>query len=319
MAMRVLVPAITLVLSVAMGLSVVPALGQFGPGDRTPGLKNEIPAPIKGMDLINKLGDRVATGVTLIDSSGKAVLFSSLLNRPALDASGASLGHNRPVVLLLVYFRCPLLCPMVLEKFTTTLKAIDFTIGREYDVVVVSFDQRDRYTDASAQRNAQIIQYGCGDSPELRAGMSYLVGEPEQVRTLADSVGFPYRYLTEAGEFAHPSAVFVLTPDGRVSRTLTGLMYPATDVRLALLEASSGKIGSLFDKFTLWCFHFDPLAATYTMRVMRVMQVAAGATVMLLGGGIGLFLIRERRKARVADAEAASVRAGKVTVGTASG
>lgn len=289
--------------SLATGLALVlafaptlPAAAQFQLGDHTPGLKNEIPAPIKGMEIENKLGDRVPLDLPLIDASGRKVTLGEYFNRPARDKTGAALGANKPIVLVMVYFRCKLLCPMVLEKFTATLKDVDFTAGREYDAVVVSFDHRDSATDAASQQNAQVLTYGRGTDEDVRSGWHFLVGEPENTRRLGQALGFPFRFLQESGEYSHATAVYILTPDGRIARALTGLNYPAKDVRLALLEASEGRIGSAFDKFTFWCFHFDPSAGTYSVRVMRVMQAAGAAGVVVLGSLIGAYLWRERRR-----------------------
>ena len=273
-----------------------PALAQFQIFDNQPGAKNEIPAPIKGMDLQNKLGDTVPFDIELINTAGKKVKLGDYFNRPAKDKDGTSLGYNKPVVLIMVYFRCKLLCPLVLDKFTSTLKEIDFTTGREYDAVVVSFDHRDTFTDAASQQSGQVMSYGRGKGDDIRAGWNFLVGDPEQTRRLGNALGFPYRYLSEAGEYSHGTAVFVLTPDGRISRELTGLNYPSKDVRLSLLEASQGKIGSAFDKFTFWCFHFDASAGRYTLEAMRLVQIAGVAGTLALGGLIGAYLWRERRR-----------------------
>jgi protein SCO1/2 len=201
---------------------------------------------------------------------------------------------------MMVYYRCPVLCPMVLEKFTKTLNELDFTAGTEFDALVVSFDPRDKAADAVRERANQLLFYKQPTTDAVRDGWNFLScnDAPENAVALADAVGFPFRFLVNTGEYSHGAAVFVLTPEGKVSRYLLGLDYPSRDVRFALLEASQGKIGNVFDRFTLWCYHYDPSAGVYSLQAMRVMQVGASLCAVLLGSLVASLLAWERRKRR---------------------
>jgi protein SCO1/2 len=259
------------------------AAGQVVPKER--------PAPVRDLEIRDKRGEQMPSSLQFKDHTGRIVSLGSYFNRPTGDGKG-----KKPVVVQLMYFRCPILCPTVLGKFTQTLKELSFSAGQDYDVLLVSVDHRDTPEDAARQREAQLAAYG--RDPDISArGWNYLVG-PESARTLADAVGFEYRWVPEAKEYAHGAALFVLTPEGKLSRTLTGLNYPAQDVKLALLEASGGKIGSVFDSFTLWCYHFNPETGSYSLAAMRVMQAAGGATVLVLGGFLGAMFAHERLRRR---------------------
>lgn len=254
---------------------------------------SEMPPPVRGLEVNNKLGQQIPLHLQFKDQTGKTVSLGSYFNRPTADGKG-----KKPVVIQMQYFRCPILCPTVLEKFTRTLNQLDFTVGSEFDALIISFDHRDQYTDAASHRLTQLASYDRPQTESVIQGWNYLVGAPETSRELADALGFPYRWLPESDEYSHGAVVFVLTPEGKISRYLTGLGYPAKDVRLALVEASSGKIGTVFDAFTLWCYHFDPNLGSYTPQAMRIMQLVSAATVLSLGGLLIAMQIHERRRRR---------------------
>jgi protein SCO1/2 len=284
------------------------------PGEPEPDLR---PREVRGLEISNKLGDVVPLSLTFTQVDGSTVKLGDFFNLPAPGTGGTI---KKPVVLMMVYFRCPILCPMVLEKFTKTLNELDFTAGTEYDALVVSFDPRDKPVDAVKQRAEQLLFYKQPTSQTIRDGWNFLTchEHPENALALADSLGFPFRFMTNTGEYSHGAAVFVLTPEGKISRYLLGLDYPARDVRFALLEASQGKIGNVFDRFTLWCYHFDPEAGVYTLQAMRVMQVGASLCAVLLGGLIFSLLSWERRKRRRLAAPAASMSADPVAIAAVS-
>jgi protein SCO1 len=281
------------VVSARAGALIASALLALAPAAWAQRVMTEMPEPVRGLEVANKLGTTIPLDLTFSDEEGRTIKLGDYFGQTAADG-----GHTKPVVLVMMYFRCPILCPMVLEKFTKTLNQVDFTVGKDFDAVVVSFDQRDTPADARVQRAAQLAIYERPIDDSVRGGWNFLTSRPENARALADALGFPYRYLPDSGEFAHGSVVFVLTGDGKISRYFTGLNYPPRDVRFGLLEATNGRIGSVVDQFTLWCYHFDPTAGTYTMQAMRVMQLSSGVTVALLGGLIGGLMVRERRRRR---------------------
>lgn len=304
---RVIAGAVALAAAVCSGA----AARAEGPGESAePDLR---PREVRGLEIENKLGERVPLALTFTQVDGSTVRLGDFFNRTSEKTS-----LKKPVVLMMVYYRCPILCPMVLEKFTKTLNELDFTAGTEFDALVVSFDPRDKPEDAIRERANQLMFYKQPTTDSIRDGWHFLTcsNVPENARSLADALGFQYRYLMNTGEFAHGAAVFVLTPEGKISRTLLGLDYPPRDVRFALLEASEGKIGSLVDKFTLWCYHYDPNAGVYSVQAFRVMQVGASLCAVVLGAVIfGLFRWerRKRRRALEATSQAAADAADSVS------
>jgi protein SCO1/2 len=205
----------------------------------------------------------------------------------------------RPTVFVLAYYRCPMLCNQVLNGVARTLQAIDFEPGKEFEVVVVSFDPTDTVELAAAKKDAVVHAFdhdGDGD------GWHFLVGDEKAVKKIADSVGFQYQYDAATQQYAHASGVVLLTPAGRVSRYFYGIDYPTRDVRLGLVEASEGRIGSRVDELLLYCFHYDPLTGRYGLAIIRVIRAGGVATVLAIVCFIGVSLRRERKQ-RVKSSE----------------
>lgn len=275
----------------ACALAVAAALG-IAPGARAQIIRNELPEQVRGLELQDNTGNTIPLDLQFTDSSGKPVRLGDLFNRP-----GPREGSRRPVVVVMMYFRCPLLCPKVVEETIESFRGLDdLTVGTDYDALFVSFDPRDQPIDAERKKNDALMAYERTIDDSIRAGMSFLTGPAANSRALADALGFPYRYLPDSGEYSHGAVIIVLTPDGTISRYLTGLTYPVRDLRLALVEAADGRIGSLTDRFLLWCYHFDPSQGGYVLRAMRLMQAAGAATVLLLGGFIGWLFYAERHR-----------------------
>lgn len=261
-------------------------------------IPTDVPEPVKGLTITNNLGKFVPMYLQVTTAEGKIVSLNEFFNRPTMkDGKPAGKG-NKPVVIQMSYFRCPILCPTILEKFTKTIDTIDFTVGEDFDVLVVSFDHRDKPADARSHKAAQMLAYQRPENNDIRDGWNFVIASPETSRQLGESLGFPFRYLPESDEYSHGTALFVLTPEGKISSYLTGLNYPAKDVKLALLDASNGKIGSFWDAFPLWCYHFDPNAGTYSLQAMRVMQLGSGGAAVLLGGFLGVLWWADRRRRR---------------------
>lgn len=284
-------------LGVLLAAPASEALGQLVPKEK--------PVPARGLEIQNRLGEQVPGEISVIDESGNAITFGSLLNQPGAPTDGGDRTFTKPLVVLMVYFSCPLQCPQTLEGLGETLSKVDYTVGHEYDVAVVSFDPRDKPLEAERQKQAMLLSYNRPTSDRVRDGWRFLTTPPADARRLADSLGFTFRYLPEAGEFSHPTVVYVLTPEGRVSRQFNGVKFPTKDFRFALLEASNGRIGDTFDQFTFWCYHFDPESGSYTLQAMRIMQLGGGVTVVALGGLLASLMLHERRKVRRAMIQAA--------------
>lgn len=206
---------------------------------------------------------------------------------------------ERPVVLALVYYQCPKLCNQVLNGMTTALKSVDFTSGEDYEVVVVSFDPREGPELAKSKKAAYMYKF---NREGAERSWHFLTGESPEIEALAEAVGFHYEFDEKSQQFAHASAIYLATPDGRLSRYFYGIDYKPRDLRLGLIESSAGKIGSPVDAVLLYCFHYDPLTGRYGLVIHRVLQLAGGATALGLGAFIAVMLVWEK-KGRFAAAE----------------
>lgn len=265
-----------------------------------------MPEPVRGLEIQDKRGQQVPLDLGFFDEQANAVKLSAYFNRPGTASDGSSRTFNKPVVLLMVYYTCPLQCPQTLEGLHQVLNGVEnFTVGNEFDVVIVSFDPRDKPRDAAHRKIASLMSYNRPTTDGIRNGWTYLTSSAVSARSLADAIGFPFRFLPESGEFGHPTVVYVLTPEGKVSRQFNGVKFPARDLRFALMEASSGRIGDTFEKFAFWCYHFDPDSGGYTLQAMRVMQIGGAISAVALGGFLLLLLRFERVKARRLIAERA--------------
>lgn len=197
---------------------------------------------------------------------------------------------KKPVLINLVYFNCPMLCTIILNGMTETLKDIAFTPGAEYEVLTVSFNHREKPELAAAKKDSYVELLG---RPEAARGWHFLTGDEENIRKLADTVGFTFSWDEEREEYAHASGIMVATPEGRLSHYLYGVMYEPRDLRLALVEASNGKIGSPVDQLMLFCYHYDSATGTYGAAIMRLIQLGAALTLAALGGFMFVSLRRE--------------------------
>lgn len=198
---------------------------------------------------------------------------------------------SKPILLVFMYYRCPMLCSMVMEGVTSTLTALKFDAGKEFDVVTISIDPRDTPRDAAAKKEKYVKRYG---RFEAARGWHFLTGPESAIRKITDAVGFHYAYDPQADQFAHGAALMVLTPGGRVSRYLYGFEYQPRDVRLALVEASANKIGTATDAILLLCYHYDPVTGKYSRGAMTFVRAGGLATVAGLAGFIFVMVRRER-------------------------
>ena len=239
----------------------------------------EIPRSLRGIDIEDLTGHDVPRDVKLRDQNGQDFTL------------GDRLGGGKPTLLLLAYYQCPMLCSMVINGLTTGMKEIALTAGADYRVLVVSFDGRDTVEIARAKRQAYLAVYG---RPVAGDGWDFAVGDPAEVKRLADAVGFHYRWDAETDQFAHAAGAFVLTPDGRLSRTLYGMSFTGKLLELSLVEGAQGKIGGAVDRFLLFCFHYDPNVGSYVLATQRLMKAGGVVTIF----GLLFWLIRLRRGER---------------------
>jgi protein SCO1/2 len=193
--------------------------------------------------------------------------------------------HGKPVVLSLVYFECPMLCSMTLNGLVKSMRPMTFKIGDDFDVLTISFDPKEKPDLASAKKNVYVNDYG---RPGAAKGWHFLTGSEDSIRRLTDAVGYRYKWDEATKQWAHVSAIAVLTPDGRVSQYLYGIEFSSRDLRLSLIQASQNKIGTLVDRILLYCYHYNPETGKYGFVVMTVVRLASLATVLALASFIFL-------------------------------
>ncbi len=199
---------------------------------------------------------------------------------------------TRPVVLAFVYYTCPMLCDQLEQGVVGTLRMLSFNPGRDYDVVFVSFDSRDTPEAAAEKKKTAMTHFR---RPQTAAGWHFLTGSADSIATLAKAARFRFTFDAKNNLFAHASGLLLLTPDGRISRYFYGVEFPSRDVRLGLVDASAGKIGTPIDHVLLFCYHYDPSTARYSAAILKIMQLGGIVTIALLAGGILIFRRREKK------------------------
>jgi protein SCO1/2 len=229
-----------------------------------------------------RLGERLPLDATFVDEAGRDVRLA--------DYFGA-----RPVLLALVYYECPMLCGEVLRGLTHSLRALAFDPGQEFEVVVISIDPLESSELALGKKAGVLADYG---RAETASGWHFLVGPQESIRSVAAAVGFRYVYDATRDEYAHAAGAFLATPAGVLSRTLYGIEFGARDLRLGLVEAADGRIGSPVDQILLLCYHYDPSSGRYGFAIQGALRAGGIATVFVLCAFVALAIVRERRAAR---------------------
>ena len=205
---------------------------------------------------------------------------------------------TKPVILTLNYYKCPMLCGLQLNGLLDGLIDLDWTPGQDFELVTVSINPLETPALAAEKKQNYMNRY---ERPSAAKGWHFLTGREPEIRQLASTLGFGYSYDRETGEYAHAAAIFLATPDGRVARYLYGIEYPAKRLRLGLLEASAGEIGTTIDQIILYCFHYDPSSRRYAPVAMNIMRLGGGATVLILGLSIGGYWLREARRRKNSD------------------
>jgi protein SCO1/2 len=238
------------------------------------------PSALSGVTIEQRLNSQLPLDAVFRDEYGKSVPLGTYFGK-------------RPVVLALVYYECPMLCTQILNGMVRAAKVLTFTPGKDYDVVAISFDAREGPKEALAKKAIYMRDYG---HPETANGWHFLTGDPTSIKRVTDAVGFRYKWDVYTATFAHASAIYVLTPDGKLSRYFYGIEYSPKDMRLGLVEASKNRIGNAVDQVLLFCYHFDPTSAKYTFIAMDLLRAAGAATVLALGGFVFIMLRRDSRQ-----------------------
>ena len=272
-------------LACALALAAIPAAAQMT-GSPAPGFRREagmtasaVPRPLREIGFDQNLDQLIPLAVELNDEQGRRVRLGEYF--------GA-----RPVVLAFVYYDCPMLCPMILGSIASTLGVLSLDAGRDFELVLVSFDPRETPALAAAKKAEYAGRYG---RPTAQTGWHFLTGDQPSIARLTRAAGFRYAWDEETAQFAHPTGIVVLTPEGRLARYLFGLEYGPRDLRLALVEASAGTIGTAVDTVLLYCYHYDPMTGRYGLVVMRTLRIAGAATVLALTAFIAVMVRRDRR------------------------
>jgi protein SCO1/2 len=239
------------------------------------------PSPAEGVAIEQRLGNTISLDNRFLNESGTEVELGKFFGR-------------RPVVLMLGYYECPMLCNQVLHGLIKVLNGVDFQAGKDFELVVVSIAPDETPTMGLRKRDAFLAQYHHG--AQAAAGVHFLCGKEPNIRRLAEEVGYHYRYEPQARRYAHAAGVMIATPSGKLARYFYGIDYSTRDMRYALIEAADERLGSAVDQVLLLCFHYDPTTGRYGLAIMRLMRVAGLLTVVCLGGFIALMIRRERRR-----------------------
>jgi protein SCO1/2 len=247
---------------------------------REPGqTSSTIPAPLREIGFDQNLDQHVPLDLDFRDESGRVVRLAEFFGK-------------RPVVMLFAYYDCPMLCTQVINGLASALNVLSLQPGRDFEIVTVSFDPRDTPQAAASKKAHYIERY---QRPGAADAWHFLTGDEAAIRALTRAAGFRYVWDAPTKQFAHPSGVIVLTPDGRLARYLFGIEYGPRDLRYALVEASDGKVGNPADALLLYCYHYDPMTGRYGFVIMRALRLAGVATVLALGAFIFVMIRRERQ------------------------
>lgn len=250
--------------------------------------KEPLPPELEGVGVTEHLGDQIPLDLEFVDSDGKPVTLKQLFD------------GNRPVVLTLNYSNCPMLCSKQLNGVFKALTQMPWNLGEQYEMLTVSFDPLETPERARLTKQKYLEIYRRAGADE---GWHVLTGKEANIKKLAEAVGFRYKWLESSRQYVHIAVTYILTPDGHISRYLYGVEYDPQTLRLSLFEAADGKIGSTTDQILLFCFHYDAESGRYGLAATRLMQVAGGITIVVVGGLIWILRRREKAKNQTTKAQ----------------
>lgn len=238
----------------------------------------------KNVNIVENLNAQLPADAVFTDENGKTVRL------------GDYLGGDRPLVLTLVYYKCPMLCSLVLGALNKAVRNSGMTLGQDYRAVTLSIDPREQPEQAKERQRGHLQALG---APGQEEDWSFLVGQEEEIRKVASTVGFEYTFDKQSGQYAHAAAIMVLTPEGKVSRYLYGVEFPPRDLRLALVEAANGRVGTSFDRVLLTCFKYDPNTRRYELYVFGFIRGGALLVFGALATALAIFWRREYRRGTI--------------------
>jgi protein SCO1 len=239
---------------------------------------------LAGVDIVEHLGGSLPRDAAFRDTAGNAVHLGDYFD------------GKRPTLLVFAYHTCPMLCSLVLDATVRSLNDVSWTVGHEFDVVSISIDPHDTPETATRKRGQVVSSYPRAGGATV--GWHFLVGDEANIRKVTDAIGFEYRYDERQKQYAHPAAIYLLTPEGHVARYLYGIAYPPNDVRLGLLEAAEGRSVSTTDRILLYCYHYDPQGKHYSIVAMNVMRLGGVVTLGALGTFLTIMWARERARSK---------------------
>jgi protein SCO1/2 len=238
------------------------------PNVRPPGLKN--------VGIQQNLNQQIPPDLVFTDDLGRNVRLGDYFGK-------------KPLILNFVYYGCPMLCGEALSGLESTLRVLKFDLGKEFEVITISFDPKDTPEMAAKKKDQFLRRY---NRPGAERGWHFLVGQPAAIEAVTKAAGFQYQYDEKTGQFAHSTAILVLTPQGKIAQYYYGIEYPPKDLRLALVEASENRIGNVMDELLLYCYHYDPEKGKYSATVMRVLRLMGVATMLCLGALVFVLIRR---------------------------
>ncbi len=274
-------PLLVLIAVLALSAAHGSAQGFLPPQPTKDGMRvpaTAVPPQLRDVGIDQKLGQRVPLDLEFRDETGQTVQLGDYFK-------------DKPVLLTLVYYDCPMLCTQVLNGVVGSLKALSFTPGKEFRIVTVSFDPHESPRLAKAKKEIYLERYS---RPGAAAGWHFLTGDEQSIAALTSAVGFRFKYDETSRQFAHASGIMVLTPQGKLSHYLYGIEYAPRDLRLSLVEASANKIGSPVDQLLLYCYHYDPMTGRYGAVVMNIIRAGGFAT--FIGLAILIVILRRGRR-----------------------
>jgi protein SCO1 len=249
-----------------------------------PSAPTGLPSALKEVGIDQKLNQPLPADAVFKDETGNEVKLGSYFGK-------------RPIVVSLVYYDCPMLCTQVLNGMIAAFKTLSLKPGQDFDVISISFDPRETPALAAAKKNVYVNHFPESRRAGANTGWHFLTGNEENIRRVTEAIGFHYRFDQSTNQFAHASAIYVVTPEGKLSHYFYGIEYAPRDLRLGLVEASQNKIGSTVDQLMLYCFHYDPESGKYGAVVMNMIRLGGVITVFCIG--LLLLVLRKRNSARV--------------------
>lgn len=233
--------------------------------------EEKLPKELENVGVRPKLGATIDLTTSFIDENGQEVTLQKYFD------------GRQPVLLMLAYYECPMLCGLMINQAKDVLNKFDWQMGQQYRVVTISIDPKETFDLAAGKKKSVLATFDADKRDFVAQGWSFLVGSAESTKKIGDQLGFYYNYIAEKDEYAHGSALFVMSPDGKLSRALTGLSYTNRDLKLSLLDASEGKTGTLIENLFSLCFQFNEEASRYTLFATRLLKIAAVITLVILG------------------------------------